>query len=182
MVTPVQHSRWHYFSSLVEKRSQRTPVLPEVYHASHAHEVYTHTLRFRRTRRTRRTRAVVSLQIPHRWKAQKKSKGCLWTCTGFGLPLFVIMLVIPISDLFGQTAGMLSLFGGLGISVVLAVMGIAKMASAATSMPPGVVPPPGYTNHTSSYYGGTCSSSQGNSGDSGDSGGGGCGGGCGGGD
>ena len=49
---------------LVEKRSHRTPVLPEVYRASHAHEVYTHTLRFRRTRRTRRTRAVVSLHIP----------------------------------------------------------------------------------------------------------------------
>jgi hypothetical protein len=120
-----------------------------------------------------------------RWKTQKKSKGCLWTCIGFGLPLFVIMLVMPISDLFGQTAGMLSFFGGLGISVVLAVMGIAKMASAATSMPPGVVPPPGYTNHTSSYSGGTWRSSQGHSGDSGDSGdsgGGGCGGGCGGGD
>ena len=60
----VQHSCWHYFSSLVEKRSHRTPVLPEVYRASHAHEVYTHTLRFRRTWRTRRTRTVVSLHIP----------------------------------------------------------------------------------------------------------------------
>ena len=68
--TPVQHSRWHYFSS-TGGETHRTPVLPEVYHASHAHEVYTHTLRFRRTRRTRRTRAVVSLHIPQRMTPRK---------------------------------------------------------------------------------------------------------------
>ena len=110
------------------------------------------------------------------WKAQKKRGGCLWICIGCALPLFVIMVVLLVSEVFGNTAGMISFFAGFGGSLVLLLMGVVKMASAVIGLPPGVTPPPGYTNHRSSYSGHSgCSS-----GSSGGSSGGGCGGGCGG--
>ena len=107
-----------------------------------------------------------------RWKAQKIRGGCLWICIGCALPLFVIMVVLLVSEVFGSTAGMISFFAGFGGSLVLLLMGVVKMASAVTGLPPGVTPPPGYTNHSRSYSG--------HSGFSSGSSGGGCGGGCGG--
>ena len=89
-----------------------------------------------------------------RWKAQKIRGGCLWICIPVcALPLFVIMVVPLVSEVFGSTAGMISGIAGFGVSLVLPLMGVVKMASAATGLPPGVTPPPGYSNHRSSYSG-----------------------------
>lgn len=110
-----------------------------------------------------------------RWKKRKKRSGYSRMMLGCAFFLLLIFFfgagVPPALSMF-----VLCTFGGPG--VILVIIGVANLASAATGLPPGVIPPPGYTNHSSSYSGHSGCSSCGSGGDSG----GGCGEGCGGGD
>ena len=103
------------------------------------------------------------------WKWRKKKGGKVMITSG--------AIILGCAFIWGW------FFAVLGLPLL--VMGMITLSAAATGLPPGVTPPPGYTNHTSSYYGGGCSScGSGGDGGGGDGGGGdgGCGGGCGGGD
>ena len=108
------------------------------------------------------------------WKWRKKKRGGMVRNLGILLLLFAFCLFFDVFDL--SAPGLWVVFGVPGL--VLVLIGSAIVSAAANGLPPGVMPPAGYTAQTSSYYGGGCSSC-GSGGDGG--GGGGCGGGCGGG-